>query len=205
MKKFAIIFIIICALSSCIKEKRLVQQHMSFMGIEITGSQPEFLCNVTKGLQPDSIFDNLELQLDSVSYKSFIFSQNQNYFSGIWFEFFFFIEPYNNEVVGLRGWSIMSSQCYEVLRICLIEKLGIPIYNKTTLIQSILEELDIHEALVYNDLESEYFEVWKTELGYVILQYDLTDEKNVYHIELDIIDKANFNKYIDTQIGQQNS
>ena len=205
MKKLYFILLMIPLLSSCSKYSTPIQHHMSFMGTEIAGTQPKFLCHIKSGFRTDSIFDNLELQLDSVSDKSFICSQNGNgnYESNIWFEFFFFTEPYCNEVVGLQGWSIINQQVYDVLRICLIENLGVPSYNKKSLTPSIMYELDIHEALVYNDLESEYFEIWKTELGYIILQYDLTDENNIYHVELDIIDKNNFNKYIDKQIEQQ--
>lgn len=208
MKRISIIFTII-ALAFCActhKQAESRTSHMYFMGMSIDGSQQDFLSGLATNFQEDDLWDNLELRVDSVSQKSFICSQQGMgaYESNIWFEFFFFTEPYNNDIVGLQGLSIITPQTYDVLRICLIEKFGSPVYNKQTLTPELMGELDVHESMVYNDLECDDFEVWKTEDGYIILQRSpSTTNENLYCIEMDVVDKVNFDQYIDAQLAEQ--
>jgi len=195
-----------CACTNSTKQQETpVERHMSFLGLSIDGTQSEFLKKVSPGFKSDSLFGNLDLRIDSISPKSFLCSQHGAGISAsnIWFEFFFFAEP-SGRIVGLQGWSIMSSEMYEILRVSLIESLGSPLYNKNTLTPELMHKLDIHEAMVYNDLESKYFEIWKLQDGYVILQSTPAENRENYDIELDIVDKVNFDRYIDDQLANQN-
>ena len=99
----------------------------------------------------------------------------------------------------------MEPRMYNVLRISLVESLGAPVYDQNSLTPELMYELDIHEACVYNDLETERHEIWKTDVGYIILQRDPSQlSEDICHVELDIIDKANFDKYVDAQLAEQN-
>ena len=209
MKKIAILLTAVLTMWSCANSTKTGEQpterHMSFMGMHIDGTLSDFLNQVNPGFKSDSLFGNLELRIDSITSKSFICSQGGKGISenNIWFEFFFFAEP-NGKIVGLQGWSIMSQQMYEVLRVSLIESLGSPLYDKNSLTPELMYELDVHEAMVYNDLESNYFEIWKLQDGYVILQSTPAKNSKNYDIELDIVDKVNFDRYIDDQLANQN-
>lgn len=211
MKRISILltFAVLCfcaCTNSTKQQEEPAERHMSFLGLSIDGTQSDFLKKVSPGFKSDSLFGNLDLRVDSISPKSFLCSQQGAGISAsnIWFEFFFFAEPSKGQIVGLQGWSIMSPQMYDILRISLIESMGSPIYNKDKLTPELMEELDIHEAMVYNDLESKYFEIWKPKDGYVILQYSPAANGENYDIELDIVDKVNFDKYIDDQLANQN-
>lgn len=203
----AIVSCAICFMSCSNLNVKSKSQHMSFMGITIDGTRQDCLSSIKSNFMNDHVFGNLELTLDSTTHKSFICSQNGlgSDYSNIWFEFFFFVEPYNDQIVGLQGWSLMESRIYNILRISMIESLGVPIYDQKSLTPELMYELDIHEALVYNDLETERHEIWKTDEGYIILQCNPSQlSEDICHVELDIIDKANFDKYVDSQLAEQN-
>ena len=206
--KFLAMAIVLYAISfiSC-SNLNAKSNHMSFMGITLDGTREECLRTIESNFKDDSLFGNLELNLDSINHKSFICSQNGigADYANIWVEFFFFVEPYNNQIVGLQGWSLMEPRMYNVLRISLVESLGAPVYDQNSLTPELMYELDIHEACVYNDLETERHEIWKTDVGYIILQRDPSQlSEDICHVELDIIDKANFDKYVDAQLTEQN-
>ena len=212
MKKIFFILSLTMAVYGCSspKKENADTSHALFMGVRIEGSKSDFLEKIRTGFQMEGKFANLELQLDSISHKSFLCSSQGliGYPNNIWFEFFLLTEPFHDCVVGLEGLSVLNSQQYEILRICLNESFGAPIYNKTTLTPEILSELNIYEALVYKDLEGKFFEIWKDDMTYVTLQYDLSSENiektNEYFVLMNIVDKTNFDKYVDSQLAEQN-
>lgn len=181
--------------------------HMSFMGVDLDGKKSAFLKSIQKSEFNDSLFGCLDLKLDDISNESFTcsyrgYGKSKDY---AWFEFTPDIEPYNNNVVYLHGQSILNFNAFKIVKISLIESLGNPKFDKHSLTEEVMEKLDIHEAMVYKDIEAHEFFVWERPHGYVILQYSRNAEvAPALHVELGVVDKANFNLYIDKQLEEQN-
>ena len=176
--------------------------HMKFMGVEIDGKERSFLKKISQATFADSIFDCLELEFDYVETESFVCSyhgKKQSY-DYAWFEFFPYTDPYTENVVYLHGRSILNYNAFDIIRISLFESMGTPKFNKRTLTDEIYEQLDDYEALVYKDLSGDDFYIWQLSLGYVILLYSKdADIAPAIYVELYIVDKTNFNMYIDNQ------
>lgn len=208
MRTTLLLFIVALLIGSCTHapQKRHNDEtaisHITFMGVEIDGKEKSFLRKISQTTFTDSIFDCLELEFDYVDTESFVCSyhgKKKNY-DYAWFEFFLNTDPYTENIVCLRGRSILNYNAFDIIMISLFESIGTPKFDKRTLTDEVYERLDDYEALVYKNISGDDFYIWQLSLGYVILLYSKdADIAPAIYAELYIVDKANFNMYIDNQ------